>query len=518
MNTNTRTHLTTWTRRVLATTLAAALTLATLAGLVLAGAVVNGRSIHQAPPSGSGRAAATSLQHSERRQETNRPDTKHGRRLVVAFVAGTHGSILSDLLAPYDIFASSPAFTTYVVADSAKPVPLEGGPAVVPTHTFADVDADSALKPDLVVVPGLTKPTGASEAPLRTWVARQHANGARVLGVCSGAMVLAATGMLDGLDATSHWSRLSALEKSTPAAHWMRGRRYVEDGSVTTTAAVTSGVPGSLHLVAELAGPAEAQRVANTHPELHWTPTQSTTIPADHFAVGDWPVGLNFVMPWFRPSVGIALADGVGELDATAAFEVYAQSAAARTVALAAGDTVRTRHGLVLLTTSYAHAPGLSRVVVPGAASPQAIDPRLRTWAHDQALTVEPLKGGFTAALQNLADHTDGATASATAKMIGYPTDGRAPRRPARGMAHGPSHHRRPTARGPRRPDPRLPGPAPAPTCPSGGRPRGRKFPPRSRVGPREREREVVSLVRKACAGRRLRACGHQGLSAIPAI
>ena len=249
-------------------------------------------------------------------------------------------------------------------------------------------------------------------------------NGARVLGVCSGAMVLAATGMLDGLDATSHWSRLSALEKSTPAAHWLRGRRYVEDGSVTTTAAVTSGVPGSLHLVAELAGPAEAQRVANTHPELHWTPNQTTTIPADHFAVGDWPVGLNFVMPWFRPSVGIALADGVGELDATAAFEVYAQSAAARTVALAAGDTVRTRHGLVLLTTSYAHAPGMSRVVVPGAASLEVIDPRLRTWAHDQSLTVEPLKGGFTAALQNLADHTDGATATATAKMIGYPTVG----------------------------------------------------------------------------------------------
>ena len=121
MNTNTRTHLTTWTRRVLATTLAAALTLATLAGLVLAGAVVNGRSIHQAPPSGSGRAAATSLQHSERRQETNRPDTKHGRRLVVAFVAGTHGTIASDLLAPYDIFASSPAFTTYVVADASDP-------------------------------------------------------------------------------------------------------------------------------------------------------------------------------------------------------------------------------------------------------------------------------------------------------------------------------------------------------------------------------------------------------------
>ena len=242
---------------------------------------------------------------------------------MVAFVAGASGTVASDLLAPYDIFASSPAFTTYVVADTATPAPLEGGPAVVPTYTFADVDADPALRPDLVVVPGLTEPTGAAEAPLRTWVTRQHEDGAKVLGVCSGSLVLAATGMLDGLDATSHWSRISALEKSRPAVHWLRGRRYVEDGSVTTTAAVTSGVPAALHLVAELAGPAEAQRVGEPPPGAALDPDPDDHNRRDHFAVRDWPVGLNYVMPWFRPTVGVALTDGVGELDATAAFEVY---------------------------------------------------------------------------------------------------------------------------------------------------------------------------------------------------
>src|SRR4051795_11850551 len=116
--------------------------------------------------------------------------------------------------------------------------------------------------------------------------------------------------MLDGLHATSHWSRIGALQKSRPAVHWVTGRRWVEDGSVTTTAAVTSGVPAALHLIAELAGPAEAQRVADQHPELRWTPRQSATIAEDHFAVHDWPVGLNFVVPWFRPTVGIALSEG----------------------------------------------------------------------------------------------------------------------------------------------------------------------------------------------------------------
>jgi putative intracellular protease/amidase len=240
--------------------------------------------------------------------------------------------------------------------------------------------------------------------------------------------------MLDGLDATSHWSQISALEQSRPAVHWLRGRRYVEDGTVTTTAAVTSGVPAALHLVAELAGPTEAQRVAALHPELGWTPTETTRVPDDHFAPHDWPVGLNYVMPWFRPTVGIVLREGVGELDATAAFEVYSQSAAAHTVALARHHTIRTQHGLVLLTTRLADAPDLSRVLLPGANTPGAIDPQLRAWAGNRGVSVEPLAarsgsdgsssggGGFSAALQNLADHSNGATTTATAKMIGYPT------------------------------------------------------------------------------------------------
>ncbi len=402
-----------------------ALTTATFAGVVAAGAVTTTRDLHQPVP-----AAPVPASRAAHATPAGTP-VHHGRRLVVAVVAGTSGTIASDLLAPYDIFASSPAFTSYVVAAHARPVPLEGGPAVVPTHTFAAVDADPALKPDLVVVPGLSDPTGTSEAPLRSWVSRQHDDGAKVLGVCSGAMVLADTGMLDGLHATSHWSRISALEASRPAVHWVRGRRWVEDGSVTTTAAVTSGVPGALHLLDELAGPAEAQRVADLHPELGWTPTESTVIAKDHFTAGDWPVGVDYVMPWFRPTVGVALADGVGELDATAAFEVYGQSAAARTVAIAAGDAVRTQHGLTLLTTSIAGAPHVSRLVVPGAAEPATVDPRLRRWADSKGLTIRPLAGrgdsgpsggGFTAALRDLATHADTATARTTAKMIGYPT------------------------------------------------------------------------------------------------
>src|SRR3954454_7201655 len=373
-------------RRVLFVTGAVLLSFLTFAAMLVAGAVVTNHGLHQDVPRSQGHSVRDAYGI-----ETASADVtlRHGRPFVVAFVAGTPGTVASDLLAPYDIFASSPAFHPYVVAADTRPVPLEGGPALVPTHTFAEVDADAALTPDLVVVPALSKPTGESESPLRRWVIKEHDHGAKVLGVCAGSLVLADTGMLDGLHATSHWSRINALQHSRPAVHWVTGRRWVEDGSVTTTAAVTSGVPASLHLVAELAGPAEAQRIADLYPEFGWSPHKSTVIPKDHFAAADWPVGLNFVEPWFRQTVGIALDDGVNELDATAAFEVYTQSAAARTVALGTGDTVRTRNGLPLLTPSTHDAPSLSRIVVPGVHD---VDAGMKRWAASRHVDVELLR------------------------------------------------------------------------------------------------------------------------------
>src|SRR5690349_10150964 len=253
-------------RRILAVTGTVLLTVVTFAATLAAGALVTGRGLHQSVPSSRSQTVRNTA--GEVATGASRARVRHGRPLVVAFVAGTAGTVASDLLAPYDIFASSPAFRPYVVAAHADPVPLEGGPALVPTYTFDDVDADPALRPDLVVVPALSKPTGTTEAAFRSWVRTQHDDGARILGVCAGSVVLAETGMLDGRPATSHWSRVSALRDHRPAVHWVTGRRRVEDGSVTTPAAVSSGVPAALHLVAELAGPAEAQRVANLHPEL----------------------------------------------------------------------------------------------------------------------------------------------------------------------------------------------------------------------------------------------------------
>jgi hypothetical protein len=219
-----------------------------------------------------------------------------------------------------------------------------------------------------------------------------------VLGVCNGSAVVAATGLLDGRTATAHWSRLGALAEQYPKVNWVAGQRFVQDGPVTGTAGVTSGVPGALRVMADLAGADEAERV-----------------------------GLNALIPWGRPTLGVALHDGVGEIDVASSFEVFDVSYAARPVPLSATGTVVSEHGMVLHTNTVTDTPTPTRLAIAGAGGSADLDPTLRAWADGHHVPVDAVHElgaapGFDGALEYLSSRAGRATAVSAAKMIDYPT------------------------------------------------------------------------------------------------
>jgi hypothetical protein len=190
---------------------------------------------------------------------------------------------------------------------------------------------------------------------------------------------------------------------------------------------VTSGVFGALRLVQQLADTAEAQRVGRELAYPGWSLDSPTGIPAQRPTPPDLTNLLAALAPWRRPALGVGLAEGVGELDVAAPFEVYASSFAARTVPIAAGRTVTTRHGLRLIVApADATAPRVDRLIVPGAHNLDEVGPRLAGWAAGRGLCVELLQAdgefSFDAMLRDLAAHADRATARVTAKSIEYPT------------------------------------------------------------------------------------------------
>lgn len=279
----------------------------------------------------------------------------------------------------------------------------------------------------MVVVPAVATADGPAEASLRAWVTDQAGAGARILSVCNGAEVLAAAGLLDGRTATAHWSRLGTYAKKYPKVHWVAGKRFVQDGRITSTAGVTSGIPGALRVMADLAGGDEGTRIGQLVGYPNWSLTQSPDIPTQSFARTDLPVGLNALLPWGRPTLGITVPDGVSEIDLASSFEVYDVSYAARPIPLSATGTATTKHGLVLHTSTLGDGPTPTRLAVPGPDGTANLDLTIKAWATHHHVPMDAIHGagnspGFDGALQYLASHAGRATAQSAAKMIDYPT------------------------------------------------------------------------------------------------
>ncbi|WP_392545305.1 DJ-1/PfpI family protein [Oryzobacter telluris] len=404
-------------RRTLSVASAAALALLTLVGLGVAGARTS-LAAADAPATTHRSAGAPTPQAPQVRPASE-------DQFVVAVALGATGTVGSDALAPYEVFASSPRFVVYTIAATPGPAPTQGGPDIVPVYTFSDTATGRAPRPDVVVVPAVNEPGSTQEAPLRAWVTDQAQGGAHILGVCYGSGVLAETGLLDGRTATSHWSRITQLTAAHPNVTWVRGRRFVQDGPITTTAGVTSGIPGALRVMTDLAGPDEATRVGRRVGYPNWSVSEPTDIPVQSFSTRDVPVALNAVLPWGRPIVGVALNDGVGEIDLASIFEVYDVSYAARAVPISVSGTITTRHGLVVRTNTLTDTPTPTRLAVPGPAGTAGLDPRVHEWGAERHLPVDAVHvtaPGFDGALQYLASRAGHTTAVSAAKLIDYPT------------------------------------------------------------------------------------------------
>jgi len=345
---------------------------------------------------------------------------------VVVLAPG--GANVADALGPYEVLASTGAFNLYTAAPRREPVPLTGGLDVVPDLSFEELDTRLARSPDVIVVPQLPGAGGPGVAPVVEWLRLQRAQGDPLLvSVCTGAEVLASAGILDGRPATSHWLGLIGLRRDYPAVRWQDGVRFVDDGDVITTAGVLSGIDGALRVVERMLGPAEAAKAASAVGWPGYSPAGATAIPRSRPAAADLVGLLSAGFRWDRPSTGVLLTEGVGEIELASAFRPYTElSYLARPVAVTVdGGAVRSRHGLTFLPRAdlASAAPELDRLLVPGAdAARREVADGLALPDDLSAVYLHRKPGfAFDAALRDIAATRDVATARWVAKTLQYP-------------------------------------------------------------------------------------------------
>lgn len=169
-----------------------------------------------------------------------------------------------DFAGPFEVFAVAAElagqqhFKTVLVGQHQRVYTAVNGLKVLPNDTFADGYAY-----DLLVVPGgFGTRALVHEADVMAWVTAQAATAEIVMSVCSGALVLATCGLLEGRRATTHHEVMHELAAVSPNIVCVRDERYVDEGAVITCGGISAGIDGSLHLVRRLLGDAAAERTA----------------------------------------------------------------------------------------------------------------------------------------------------------------------------------------------------------------------------------------------------------------
>ncbi|WP_353472411.1 DJ-1/PfpI family protein [Salipiger sp. H15] len=159
-----------------------------------------------------------------------------------------------DLTGPLEVFSRMPGARIELLWKTLDPVASDRGFAMLPTCRF-----DDCPPLDLVCVPGGPGQIALMSDDETLGFLRRIAPGCRlVTSVCTGSLVLAAAGLLEGCRATSHWSSIDqlALFGVTPVAE-----RVVRDGNRITGAGVTSGIDFALAVAAEMLGAEAAQEI-----------------------------------------------------------------------------------------------------------------------------------------------------------------------------------------------------------------------------------------------------------------
>jgi transcriptional regulator GlxA family with amidase domain len=179
-----------------------------------------------------------------------------------------------DWTGPYEVYNDAgrfgeangqPAFRVYTVSKTADV--LDGqGLRITPNYSI-----ENAPRPDIVVFPGGPAGKIHDDPVFFAWAAKAAREAEIAQSVCTGAFVLAKAGLLDGLEVTTFYGAIASLQQQYPKVMVKDGRRFVDNGRIVTTAGISAGIDGSLHVVARLLGRRIADQVAR-YMEYHWSP------------------------------------------------------------------------------------------------------------------------------------------------------------------------------------------------------------------------------------------------------
>src|SRR5579859_5348208 len=272
--------------------------------------------------------------------------------------------------------------------------------------------------------------TPERDAAVVDWIRGHAGPGTTVLGICDGTTIVADTGLLDGHSFTTNLGGFDYVKAHAPSATLLQNLRYVDDGAVVTSSAVSSGIDATLHVVDRFAGHATALDVAH---KLGYTHTGALDDPRFEPPGNLRPAMALLTGFDLRQQVGVLLYDGVSEFGMAGLLDPEVGSTSARAFVMAPERRiVRGATGFLFVPRfSFSAVPALDRVLVPAGQDYVARQQMVAAWsagqgrprAEDTYENVGPSESVYDATLQDLARTRHGALAQAMASSLFYSAD-----------------------------------------------------------------------------------------------
>jgi putative intracellular protease/amidase len=267
-------------------------------------------------------------------------------RPIVAVIGINDATETTDYLMPTGILRRADIADVVTLATGPGPVQLYNALRVEPDATITEFDAKHPEGADYVVVPAMSRD---DDPAALEWIRSQAEKGAKIIGICAGAKVVGAAGLLDGKRATTHWYYLSDMLKRSPTIEYVADRRMVADGGVVTTTGITASMPMMLTLIEAIAGREKAEAVAQELGLEQWNARHASaafklTRP---FAT---TVLTNRMAFWNREELGIRLDPGMDEVSLALVADAWSRTYRSQAVTFAPSSSpVETANGIRVL-------------------------------------------------------------------------------------------------------------------------------------------------------------------------
>jgi len=264
-------------------------------------------------------------------------------RPVVAVLALNEGTETTDLLLPHAVLRRAGVAHVQVVAPRAGRVALYPALQIDGAQDFAAFERSHPSGADYVIVPAMQDD---GDEAVTAWLRRQAGQGARVIGICAGALVVGRAGLLDGRRFASHWYYVDRLIERHPTATYVPHQRYVVDREVATTTGITASMPAMLALVEAIGGRDKSAALAAELGVTSWSPVHDSA-PFTLDAGRRIDFLLNKAAFWRHASWRVDVQDGSDDIALALAADAWSRTGRV-SVDAAASAPVTLRSGLIL--------------------------------------------------------------------------------------------------------------------------------------------------------------------------